>query len=266
MDWATLQRRATFSASAVVLLAGAFVVYQFIAARVGVKPFDLTQRFGFTIEDSRHRVASPQSPVRVVGGSIRLLAPKGGWATTMNAMDCANAFAGFSAQKIQSCIVSADSVDFSSISLTAVGSWPPPPPAIITETWTSLGANWTITAFTRGTSNAKGVDICVIINSVCFTGNGDPGVTTAPIAIAVFDNSQSSSLAALTPETIESADTVGNRVRLWGYHDPNYQGAPANVNVASSLLQLMGQITVTVGGSPNNFTCFEGLCQIDIGN
>jgi len=249
MDWTTLQRRATFSASAVVLLGGAFVVYQFIAARVGAKPFDLTQRFGFTIADSRHRVASPQSPVRVVGGSIKLKEADNGWVTTWSKQTCATAFHSFTGHIIQSCVVSADMYDYSSVGLEFVD--------VALAPTSGLDATWKITALARGVHEIRGVDICVIYNSACVTAPGSGVGTQSQIAIASFDNTPYNAVTRPLPSTLisEQVDTS-----FYRYHDPDYKGEPNNQ------LEYMGLITVTVSGMPYYSRCFDGLCRIDIGN
>jgi hypothetical protein len=248
MDWNTMKGRAALSASVVVLLGAVFVVYQFAAKHIFGASLDLTKFFGIVIEPREGvRSAGPQSPIRVVGGSIKLKAT-GGWGQPMN--QC-GAFSGFSGQTITNCIFSTASVDFSAFTLIGVNqtpgslTWTPVPE-------TGLGANWTIIAYARGLVNnslyQRGVDICVSDGSSCGTGN--------LIAIAAFDNQPTGNMpASIVGEPVETGDST-----LYGYHDPSYNGQPTN------LLEYMGLVTVTIGGTPTNYNCIEGICQIYIGN
>jgi hypothetical protein len=271
MDWNTTKGRTALSASLVVLLGAVLVIYQFAAKHIWGASLDLTKFLGIDIGQAEGvRGAGPQSPIRVVGGSIKLkVLGTTGWTSTMNQMQCAAAFrvpfnTAPMSQTITSCIVSPAGVDFSSLTLAGVNM------TTTSQTWTTvgmtgLGADWTLTAYARGTGvspPSKGVDICVFVSGACVPPGGS-AANPSPIAIASFDNtSGTTSLATLKGEGVESSsDTT-----LFGYHDPNYNPAAASPGTAATLLQYMGQLTVTTGGIPTNYNCFEGFCQMFIGN
>src|SRR5579862_3353736 len=173
MDWKPVREGVVFASSLVVLAAAAVVLYQNIV---------------------RHgAAASPQSPIRVVGGSIKLKAT-GGWGPPTTSC---GAFSSFNTaalpQTIQNCIFSTDAVHFSTLSLIGVNQTPG------SLAWTPVNktgvdANWTIIAYARGLVNNKplqrGVDICVIVGTAC-ASSPQPGNASYPIGIASFDNSPS---------------------------------------------------------------------------
>jgi hypothetical protein len=257
--WDKVQRRTVFSASLVVLvgtvLGGATVVYQFTAKRSGpgLANSDVVKDF---FEDVYGKSAGPQSPIRVVGGSIKLKAA-GGWKTKIAKDTCLSIFDGnkipaFKGHVIQDCIYSVVDVTASGVTSLSLAGVDLPDGATTTASgWLGLGTNWTVTAFAKGNpdgdvkTNLRGVDICM--------SNGTLGLTGTKIAIAVFDNSKTPA-TSLAPDPSDSGNTT-----LFRYHDANYDGKPDNP------FESMGQINVTVG-SLNTYICTDGACQIFIGN
>src|SRR5579862_6584842 len=139
MDWNTMKGRAAFSATLLFSVSAVFVVYQFTATHLWGQPKQSPAKAGAL---PNILVPGPQSPVRIVGGSIKLIENKSsaGWnAVPSPCMAFTNA-AAFSGQTIRNCIVSADTIDYSSIGLTGVNATPDP-------SWTMQDATWTITAF-----------------------------------------------------------------------------------------------------------------------
>jgi hypothetical protein len=245
MTWNTVKEGAVFSASVVVLLGAVAVVYELAVNR------SLDNLLGFL----HGALGSPQSPIRVVGGSIKLAASGWGTLTTSCGAFSSTSFMG---QNIRNCIISNASVDFSTLSLAGAGLFAANGNQTATKTpagtsWIGLDSTWTIVAYARGTSNAKGIDICVTSVSG----------TKGKIAIAAFDNTNANSMTAaqLFSEEVEQGDAT-----VFGYHDPTYKATHADANTPSTLLEYMGQLSVTIGGQPNNYNCYEGLCQIYIGN
>jgi hypothetical protein len=259
MDWITVQRRVAFAASLVVLAGGASVVYQFTASHFFAKPLDLGKLLGFVIGSSGSRGSGPQSPVRIVGGSIKLKENGNGWTSALKKAQCAAEFSSFG-HTIQSCIASnsLDAVDFSGLMLTGVSLWQGPPPSTTpaSTSWLGLDQTWTITAFARGSNNMRGVDICVSDGTNC------GAAATAPhqIAIAAFDNTNMG--ISLEAEHVENQSDE----TTFRYRDPNSDPSGADTTKPKTLLEHMGQIVVTVGGTPNSYDCTDGACQIYIGN
>jgi len=241
MDWNTMKGRAAFSATLLFSVSAVFVVYQFTATHLWGQPKQSPAKAGAL---PNILVPGPQSPVRIVGGSIKLIENKSsaGWnAMPSPCMAFTNA-AAFSGQTIRNCIVSADTIDYSSIGLTGVNATPDP-------SWTMQDATWTITAFTRGAHEPRGVDICVSDGMNCGKGS--------LIAIAAFDDTPFNIFTRWNPSQLspEPIDT-----NLYRYHDPDYNGKISN------LLEYMGQITVTLSSGSSSYTCINGICQIYIGN
>ena len=239
MDWKPVREGVVFASSLVVLAAAAVVLYQNIV--------------------HHGAAASPQSPIRVVGGSIKLKAT-GGWGPPT--ASC-GAFSSFNTpalpQTIQNCVFSTDAVDFSTLSLMGVNLTPG------SLAWSPVnktpGANWTIIAYARGLVNNKplqrGVDICVIVGTAC-ASSPNPGNKSYPIGIASFDNSPSvaNGPARIVGQPVET----GGDATLYGYRDPSYTGQPAD------LIEYMGRVTYTEGGMSINCNCIEGICHIYVGN
>jgi hypothetical protein len=241
MDWATMHRRAAFSATLVLSAGAGFIACQSTVNNLWGQP---QRSSANAIARPDIRSPGPQSPVRVVGGSIKLKATDG-WTKMPSCAGFGNNFT--------SCIVS-KAVKTSSLTLVGVNVVP------LTTTWmtvgaTGLGVNWTVTAYARGTNNTKGIVICVSDGKNCGASATKPTL----IAIGAFDPTN---MATLANESVETSDPT-----LWGYHDPNFASSSgASPGTATTLLEYMGKITVTIDAISTDYNCIEGLCQIYIGD
>lgn len=228
----SLQEWLLFLASLVVLVAAGVVIYQ------------LTKHGGdysVTVQDLLGIPGRPtptQSPVRIVGGSMKLRTT-GSW-TIKN--PCPTGFQ----HTVQTCVLSGP-IDFSAASLDGVRLAADSTTPAATS-WLGLDKTWAMTVFARAQdgsiATAKGVDVCVSDGTKCGTGSY--------IAVATFD--------ASTGLVKEVPNDVGSEI-IFRYKDIGYDGKPGN------FLEHIGKISFKVnsGATANTYTCPIGICQISIG-
>lgn len=229
----SLQEWLVFLASLVVLAAAGLGIYQRTAKPAG-NNLDRVQG----VSGTRSPFLPRQSPVRIVGGSMKLRTTV---ALTINTPCGITGFAHAS----RSCAVSVPHTDISVVSLEGVvlANDSTIPAA---TSWLGLDATWAMTVFARKQGGVidttKGVDVCVTDGTTCGTGT--------LIAVSTFD-----AATALITEALSGEETI---VR---YNDTNYNGKSGN------FLEHIGKISFKVNSAAtaNTYKCPAGNCQISIG-
>jgi hypothetical protein len=222
------------TASGLVLLAAGVIVFDLFAKHKFL-PTDV-----LIVYEGPKGSAGPQSPIRVVGGSISPLA-KSGWTP------CGNDTNGH-----VTCLVSADSVDTTALSTDA-----DLPTGHSEEPVAWLGSNypWTVSVFSWNGANAYGIKICPSATNVTPSSCVSSAKTGTSILLQIIGSG---------PYFVsDSPDTNDNTYFL--YYDPqatisNYYEHIKNIQIAKIDADTNGS-----SGTVYTYRCTNGRCNIYIG-